>query len=361
MAPAAQYAASADALYGAAMQIVHTDAHRGHAPQSFLLRGALAASPERPERAERLLAAVRGGGHALLGPRSFGLGPVAAVHSPDYLRFLESAHREWSRLPGAGPEVIPNVHPGRRMTSRPASVVGLAGWHMADGACPIGPGTWDAVRATADCAQTAAELVLEGERAAYALCRPPGHHAFADMAGGFCFLNNVAIAAEHMRSRLRRVAILDIDVHHGNGTQAIFYGRRDVFFCSLHGDPASFYPFFAGHAHERGEGEGLGYNLNLPLAPGTADEGWLAALDQALATLRLYAPDALLVSLGLDAQEHDPLGVLKVTTAGFGEAGRRIAGIAVPTVLVQEGGYLCEELGANLARFLAGFEAGLAE
>src|SRR3546814_9253324 len=152
------------------------------------------------------------------------------------------------------------------------------------------------------------DLVLGGERAAYALCRPPGHHAFADMAGGFCFLNNVAIAAEHVRGRHRRVAILDVDVHHGNGTQGIFYRRRDVFFCSLHGDPASFYPFFAGYAPERGEGDGPGYNLNLPLAPGTGDEGWLAALDPALGALRLYAPDALLVSLGLDAQETRPEG-----------------------------------------------------
>ena len=319
----------------------------------------MAESPEKPERAERLLAAVSGG-HELVPPRSFGLGPIAAVHSPDYLRFLESAHRDWSRMRGAGPEVIPNAHPGRRMTSRPNGVVGLAGWHMADGACPIGEGTWAAARAGADCALTAADLVLGGERAAYALCRPPGHHAFADMAGGFCFLNNVAIAAEHMRGRHRRVAILDVDVHHGNGTQGIFYRRRDVFFCSLHGDPASFYPFFAGYAHERGEGDGLGYNLNLPLAPGTGDEGWLAALDQALDALRLYAPDALLVSLGLDAQENDPLGVLKFTTTGFGEAGQRIARLGAPTLLVQEGGYLCAELGANLASFLAGFEAGLA-
>jgi acetoin utilization deacetylase AcuC-like enzyme len=339
------------------MKIVHSKAHRGHAPQGFILRGRMAESPEKPERAERLLAAARGERHELLAPRSFGLGPVAAVHSPDYLRFLESAHREWRRLPGGGPEVIPNAHPGRRMESRPTGVVGLAGWHMADGACPIGEGTWAAVRAAADCALTAADLVLDGERAAYALCRPPGHHAFADMAGGFCFLNNVAIAAEHMRGRRRRVAILDVDVHHGNGTQGIFYGRRDVLFCSLHGDPAGFYPFFAGYAHERGEGDGRGYNLNLPLPPGTGDEGWLAALDEALGALRLYAPDALLVSLGLDAQENDPLGVLKVTTAGFGEAGRRIARLGAPTVLVQEGGYLCDELGANLASFLAGFES----
>lgn len=339
------------------MKIVQTDAHRSHAPQSFILRGRMVDSPEKPERAERLLAAVRER-HELLAPRQYGLGPLAAVHSPEYLRFLETAHAEWSRIKGAGPEVIPNVHPGRQMTGRPTGVVGLAGWHMADGACPIGAGTWAAARAAADCALTAADLVLAGERVAYALCRPPGHHAFADLAGGFCFLNNVAIAAERMRAKLRRVAILDVDVHHGNGTQGIFYRRRDVFFCSLHADPARFYPFFAGYAHERGEGDGEGYNLNLPLAHGTGDDGYLAALDQALAAIRAYAPEALLVSLGLDAQERDPLGVLKVTTAGFGEIARRIARLGLPTVLVQEGGYLCDDLGPNLASFLSGFEAG---
>jgi acetoin utilization deacetylase AcuC-like enzyme len=338
------------------MKIVQTDAHRAHAPRGFLLRGAIAESPEKPERAERLLAAVRER-HELLAPREHGPGPVAAVHSPEYLGFLKTAHAEWSRIRGAGPEVIPNVHPGRRMASRPRGVVGLAGWHMADGACPIGAGTWAAARAGADCALTAADLVLAGERRAYALCRPPGHHAFADMAGGFCFLNNVAVAAQHMLGELRRVAILDVDVHHGNGTQDIFYARRDVFFCSLHGDPATFYPFFAGHAHERGTGEGEGYNLNLPLAHGTGDDGFLAALGRGLAAIRSFAPEALLVSLGLDAQERDPLGVLKVTTAGFGRVAAQIAGLGLPTVLVQEGGYLCDDLGPNLASFLEGFEA----
>jgi acetoin utilization deacetylase AcuC-like enzyme len=236
-------------------------------------------------------------------------------------------------------------------------VVGQAGYHMADGACPIGSGTWEAARAGADVALTAADRVLTGAPAAYALCRPPGHHAGADVAGGFCFLNNVAIAAEAMRARWPRLAILDVDVHHGNGTQSIFWERPEVFFASVHGDPAAFYPFLNGYAHETGEGPGRGYNLNLPLPAGTGDAGWLEAIGRALQAIEAFAPGALLVSLGLDAQENDPLGILKVTTDGFRLAGERIGRTPLPVLLVQEGGYLCDELAGNLLAFLEGFEA----
>jgi acetoin utilization deacetylase AcuC-like enzyme len=199
--------------------------------------------------------------------------------------------------------------------------------------------------------------VLGGARVAYALCRPPGHHAFADMAGGFCYLNNVAIAAELARARHARVAILDVDVHAGNGTQGIFYERPDVFFVSLHGDPSGFYPFFAGYADERGRGAGEGATLNLPLPHGTGDTGFLAALERGLDAIRRVSPGFLLVSLGFDASGHDPLSVLKVTDAGFAEIARRVAALGLPTVLVQEGGYLSDQLGQHLATFLGSFEA----
>jgi acetoin utilization deacetylase AcuC-like enzyme len=339
------------------MQIVYSPEHERHQPTTFIRRGAVVANPEVAARAATLLAAVRDGGHRILAPDAFGAGPREAVHTRDYLEFLATIHARWQTLAGAAEEVVPNIHPGRHMARRPIGLAGLVGYHTADTACPIGAGTWEAAIASADVAVHAAALVRDGARVAYGLCRPPGHHAYADMAGGFCYLNNAAIAAEYLRGSRARIAILDIDVHHGNGTQGIFYERADVFFVSLHADPADYYPFFAGYADERGAGAGLGYNLNLSLAPGSGDGEMLATLDTALAAIRRYGPEALVVSLGFDASEHDPLGILKVTGAGFAEIARRIAGADLPTVLIQEGGYMSAALGDNLARFLVAFEA----
>jgi acetoin utilization deacetylase AcuC-like enzyme len=202
-----------------------------------------------------------------------------------------------------------------------------------------------------------AQLLVDGASACYALARPPGHHAARDFAAGFCYLNNTAAAAQKLRSRFDRVAILDIDVHHGNGTQDIFYQRPDVLTVSIHADPVRFYPFFWGHASERGAGPGLGYNLNLPLPRGTEDSGYLKALDQALARISAFSPQALVVALGLDAYAGDPLQGLAVSTAGFGKIASAIASLGLPTLLVQEGGYLCPGLGENLTSFLEGFAA----
>jgi acetoin utilization deacetylase AcuC-like enzyme len=197
---------------------------------------------------------------------------------------------------------------------------------------------------------------MDGERAAYALCRPPGHHAYRDQASGFCFLNNTAVAAAHLRLAHERVAILDVDVHHGNGTQGIFYERGDVLTISIHADPVAYYPFVWGYAHERGAGAGLGTNLNIPLPLGTGDDGYIQALTRARVMLDAFAPTALVVALGLDASEHDPLAGLAVTTDGFRRIGAAIAAIGLPTVFVQEGGYLSDILGANLTAVLGGFE-----
>lgn len=338
------------------MQIVFSPEHERHQPKNFLKRGVPTPNPEVAERARRLLAAVEGNGHKVVAPDDFGHEPRTAVHTAAYLDFLTTIWQRWRALPDAGTEIVPNVHPGRQMSHYPKGAVGLVGYHTADTACPISEGTWLAVCAAANAAVHAASLVSAGAPAAYALCRPPGHHAYADMAGGFCYLNNVAIAAQYMRTKLSRVAILDIDVHHGNGTQGIFYDRNDVLFVSLHADPSDYYPFFAGYAEERGAGRGEGYNLNLPLPHGSSDAVFLAALDHGLSAVRAFRPDALLVSLGFDASERDPLGVLKVTTDGFGETAQRIAKLGLPTVLIQEGGYLCDALGVNLARFLGDFE-----
>ncbi len=346
------------------MKTVYSDVQANHYPKRFIVRGTLAENPEKPERAERLLAAMKAGGHEILEPEDHGIGPLGAIHSTDYLTFLRDGLEDWRALPNSSDEITPNVHTNRFQTRRPSHITGRAGYHMADTACPIGDGTWAAAYAAAQSALTAADIVLQGEKLAYALCRPPGHHAFADMAGGFCFINNVAVAAQHMIEKLRaagkpgRVAILDVDVHHGNGTQFIFYRRADVHFVSIHADPDVFYPFFCGYGDERGEGPGRGFNLNIPMPAGANDEDFLASLAPGLAAIETFAPDALLVSLGLDAQANDPLAFLDISTGGFGRIGGAVAGLGLPTVIVQEGGYLCDELGANLAAFIDGIERG---
>ncbi|MCP3472300.1 histone deacetylase family protein [Bradyrhizobium sp. CCGUVB1N3] len=338
------------------MKAVHTELHRSHDPQFFLVRGVVKRTTEQPERADRLLKGLKDGKHQLVEPTTFGQGPRARVHSPEYLAFLSEAWDAWSALGDSGPEMIGNIHPVRHAATYPTHIVGKLGWHTADTAAPIGPGTWAAACAATDVAATAAQLVMDGEDAAYALCRPPGHHAYRDMAGGFCFLNNSAVAAAHLRLKHERVVVLDVDVHHGNGTQGIFYARPDVYTISIHADPVAYYPFVWGYAYERGEGEGLGTNLNIPLPIGTGDDGYMQALARAETAIDAFAPGALVVALGLDASEHDPLKGLSVTTPGFRRIGQAIARMGLPTVFVQEGGYLSDILGANLTSVLAGFE-----
>lgn len=328
---------------------------RSHDPKHFLSSGAAKPNPEQPARIDALLAGLDRLGIAPEPPADVGSGPIAAVHSAEYLRFLRTIHARWLRIPDASAEVIPNVHPDRREVSYPASAVGQAGYHMADTACPISAETWEAARRGAMCAVAAADAVGGETAAAYALCRPPGHHAFADLAGGFCFLNNSAIAAERLRAAGRRVAILDVDLHHGNGTQGIFYHRGDVLTVSVHADPIRFYPFFWGYAQERGEGAGCGANLNLPIPRGTGDEGFRAALGLGLERIADFGADTLVIALGLDAFAGDPFAGLAVTTAGFRAIGGDIARLGLPAAIVQEGGYLCPELGDNLAAFLDGF------
>jgi acetoin utilization deacetylase AcuC-like enzyme len=330
---------------------------RRHDPRHFLVSGAPQPNPEVPARLDRLLEAAQKAGCDIAEPEDHGLGPIAAVHTPEYVRFLSDIHTRWGRIDGASEEVVPNIHPDRRGAGYPRSAVGQAGYHMADTACPIGPESWGSIRWSANAAVSAAEHVRAGAGPAYALCRPPGHHAFADMAGGFCYVNNTAVAAAVLRRDHARVAIVDVDLHHGNGTQGIFYRRADVLTASIHADPVRFYPFFWGYAGERGAGPGLGYNLNLPLPRGSADGPFLEALERAGARVAAFAPGALVVALGLDAFEGDPFGGLALTTQGFGRIGVRLARLGLPTVIVQEGGYLCDALGDNLVSFVGSFEA----
>ncbi|ATU94728.1 histone deacetylase family protein [Phyllobacterium zundukense] len=337
------------------MKTFYADEQKHHNPKGFLSSGAPQPNPEKPERIERLLAGARAAGSSIHHPRDYGLGPIAAVHTPEYLEFLQNIHQRWQLIPGASEEVVPNIHPIGRSGSYPASAVGQAGYHMADTSCPISAQTWESACWSAWSAVEAAESVMSGEPAAYALCRPPGHHAFADVAGGFCFINNSAVAAQRLRKSAARVAILDVDLHHGNGTQGIFYARPDVLTVSIHADPVRFYPFFWGYADERGEGAGLGYNYNLPLLRKSGDEVFLEALAAAAKRIEAFAPEALVVALGLDAFDGDPFGGLSVSTPGFARIAEAIARLGLPTVIVQEGGYLCDELSDNLTSFLTGF------
>ncbi|WAX96143.1 histone deacetylase family protein [Aminobacter sp. NyZ550] len=337
------------------MKTFYAEEQKRHDPKAFLSMGMQKPNPEQPERVERLLAGSRAAGSTIHRPASYGLTPIAAVHTPEYIEFLTHIFERWQRMEGASAEVIPNVHPFARNGSYPVGAAGQAGYHMADTACPISAETFDSACWSAWSAVAATEAVMSGEPAAYSLCRPPGHHAFADVAGGFCLINNSAIAAQRLRATASRVAILDVDLHHGNGTQGIFYARPDVLTVSLHADPSRFYPFFWGHADERGEATGLGYNLNLPLARKSGDTEFLEALSHAVSRIRAFAPDALVVALGLDAFEGDPFGGLSVTTSGFARIAEAIAQLRLPTVIVQEGGYLCDALGDNLTAFLTGF------
>lgn len=328
-----------------------------HAPRFFLQRGTVRPNFEVPARATALLDGLRSLNLVPEPPAPASRAALEAVHDPAYLDFLRTAPAAWAALDTPGPEVVPNIHPSPEMLAQGAGFnpnpIAQVGWFTADTSCPIAPATWPAAEAAAACALAAAAEATAG-RHAYALTRPPGHHAYAARAGGHCYLNNTAIAAQSLRTHgAARVAILDIDSHHGNGTQGIFWDRPDILFASLHGDPGGYYPWYVGHASERGAGPGLGANLNLPLPRGTGDDAWLAALDTALDAIRTFQPDALVLSLGFDAGEHEPLGFLRVTSDGFARAAEAIGSLHVPTAIIQEGGYDLERLGPLLARFLA--------
>ncbi|MDI3309042.1 MAG: histone deacetylase family protein [Acetobacteraceae bacterium] len=336
----------------------HPDQMR-HAPRFFLQRGGIRRNFEVPERAASLL---EGLGRLGIAPETAAPATRAqmeTVHTTGYLDFLEGALRAWSELPQPGPEVVPNIHPAPEMLAngaRPSpQIIAQAGWYTADTACPIGPGTWEASIAAAGVALAAAAEAAQG-RSAYALCRPPGHHAYAARAGGHCYLNNAALAAEALRrAGAKRVATIDIDSHHGNGTQGIFWERGDVFTFSVHGDPTRYYPWYVGHAGERGAGPGEGLNLNAPLPFGSGDDAWLEAIAHGLAAAKAFGAEALVVSLGFDASEHEPLGALAVTEDGFARAGAAIAELGLPAAIIQEGGYNVDLIGTLLERFLTGW------
>lgn len=338
------------------MKFTFSPAHALHAPNEIIVRGMVVGNLESPARAEALLAGLLARGHEKVEPAAWDRRWISAVHDLGYLGFLETAYERWQALPNASRLIHPHAFAHHTARMRPHSIQGQVGFYLAGGSSPLDQGTWEAALGSAHAALEASRLVLQGEREAYALCRPPGHHAYSDFGGGFCYLNNVAIAANYLARELGPVAILDIDTHHGNGTQSIFYRRDDVHFVSVHGDPNVLFPFYAGYAHERGEGAGEGYNLNLPLPPKSEDDAWLGAIAEGMTSILNYAPRALLVSLGFDTFKGDPSSDLAVSTEGFRAAGARIGRYPGPVVLVQEGGYVVDKLADNLDAFLDGFQ-----
>jgi acetoin utilization deacetylase AcuC-like enzyme len=341
------------------MKAVFSAAQLGHAPTRFLSKGHLVSYPESPERARALLEGARQAGAQICAARRLNNELLGQIHNDKYLSFLKDGFTRWSQIEGTAPELMPSLRPMVPSTIDNDHIMAQAGRFLMDFSCAITEKTWSSVSASAMTAMTAADMCAKGEPVVYALCRPPGHHAYAQRASGFCYLNNTALAAQQLRSKHDRVAILDIDVHHGNGTQAIFYRRPDVLTVSIHADPLSYYPYYWGAADEEGENRGEGYNLNLPVAVGSGDDVWLQELDLALAKIDDYRPGALVIALGLDAHEADPLKGGRVTQAGFARLAEQIASLGLPTVIVQEGGYLTEHLPDNLAMFLTSYEGAL--
>lgn len=335
--------------------------HARHQGKVEMFRGELVPCFEVPARADHVLAELQ---RRQLGevrmPQSFDDSALTAVHSPRYVNFLANAWDQWVALDpaNAGKDILPSVWPTRTFRSdiEPDNFAAKVGLYSYDAGSPFTSGTWVAARKGAECALSAADAVLGGERAAFALSRPPGHHAGADFFGGYCFLNNAALAAQRLRdSGIGKVAVLDVDYHHGNGTQAIFYDRPDVFFASIHGDPRTEYPFYLGHADERGAGAGLGANLNLPLPRGTDFAAWIQALEIALAAIQRSGAEALVVSLGMDTFEGDPISGFRLKSDDYLRVGERLHQTGLPAVFIFEGGYAVEEVGINACNVLQAF------
>jgi acetoin utilization deacetylase AcuC-like enzyme len=349
------------------MPVVWSARHRGHAPDGGYWLGVRLPGDEEPERGDVLRDQLVEAGAVIVEPDDHGLDPVLAVHDAGFVDFLARAHNAWvaeGHLDDPGqPQVVPYLFATgpfaarRRADRRPATIRAEAGLYAMDTMSLISAGTYGAARAAVDCSVTAADLVVDGASAAYAAVRPPGHHAGPAFFGGSCYLNNAAAAAQRLRDRgVGTVAIVDIDAHQGNGTQEIFWSRPDVIYASLHVDPgAGWFPHLVGFADERGAGAGEGATFNSPLPPGTADGEWLAALTGLVGAAR--RADALVVSLGVDAAAGDPESPLQITASGFHAAGEVLAGLELPAVFVQEGGYDLPTLGPLVLEVLAGFES----
>jgi len=342
------------------MKTFASNDHRLHFPDTELLGGEFVRPFECPERWQYIVNALEAQDFgAPVKPSRVAASLLAKVHDEHFLAFLENAWNMWQATGYTAP-AIPSVVPARRMQQRiPAHIDGKLGYYAMAIETAITNGTWEAAISSASCAYSAADHIHRGNTSSFALCRPPGHHAAFDLYGGYCFLNNAAIAAQHLLDEgASRIAILDVDFHHGNGTQDIFYERDDVYFISLHGDPKDAFPHFLGYADERGSGPGDGYTLNYPLPEGCTYDQWSAALKNGSKHIEKYAPDVLIISLGVDTYEKDPISFFKLQSDDFRHYGALLATLNLPTVFVMEGGYAVDEIGTNVVNVLQGFENG---
>lgn len=340
------------------MKLIYSEDHRDHAGAKEMRYDQMIPMSESPERMDMIMAALAEAGFSdVVAPAAHGLDIVHQVHDPAFVSFLERCYPLWEAEFGPGGFATAYTFGMRGMDQVPnQSVHSMLSCYTFDVCVPFVAGTWRAISSAKDAALTGVDLMQQGERAVFSLCRPPGHHASRDMAGGYCYLNNAAIAAQgHLNHGAKRVAVLDIDYHHGNGTQAIFYDRADVFYASLHCRPEDEYPFLMGYATEVGRDAGKGYNLNLPMPRGAGYDVWGPALDLAMARIRAYAPDVLVLSLGVDTFAGDPVGGFELQSDDYTTIGQTIAEAGLPTHFIMEGGYAMEALGRNVANVISGF------
>ncbi len=337
-----------------------------HNPLQFMRYGRICEANDVPARTEELLKALARLGIEPEQPQDYGRGPAEKIHAVHYLDYLETAYGRWIDLPEHGPEVLPNTFPywngdpsrDMRPPCPTDQLLAQTGYYLGDLAVPIGEHTWQSVLRSSHTATAGADALLDGETLAYALCRPSGHHCRVDRASGFCYMNNSAIAAQRLREKFAKVAVLDIDAHHGDGTQEIFYRRSDVLTVSVHVDPDHYNPFFTGRVHETGHGDGEGYNLNIPLAPHSGNDTFLDGVQRGIDAVKTYGAEALVLALGYDTHVEDPLSMVKVTTEAFSAAGRKLGDLNIPVLVVQEGGYQVSVIGACLEGFLRELQSG---
>ena len=339
------------------MQIFYSDTHRGHFPKYELFNGELVTPFECPERIDVVTKHIKEVKFGELVPAGdYGTAPLLRVHAHRYVEYLQTAWQQWAAL-GRTHDILPFVFPRHGLRAEePEHIDGKVGFFAFDTGAPICAQTWAAVQGSANCVMSAQKHMSAGARTAFALCRPPGHHAGSSFSGGYCYVNNAAVATQaFLDDGASRVAILDVDYHHGNGTQEIFYNRSDVLFTSIHANPSREFPYFLGYEDERGAGDGIGYNINYQLPDYATYELWGAALKDAIGKIRDFSPDVVIVSLGVDTSEHDPISRFRLKSADFLKIGQEIAGLKLPTFFVLEGGYSVEAFGFNIVSVLRGF------